>query len=464
MYLTNYFVAIGVSLMVYLSSCQTPEQATAQPPNIIFIMADDLGYGDLGSYGQQVIQTPNLDQLAAEGMRFTNCYSGSPVCAPARSALMTGLHTGHTTVRGNFGIGGVTGLAGGEGRIPLNAGDLTVAEVMKEAGYVTGMTGKWGLGEPGTSGLPNDQGFDEWFGYLNQRRAHSYYVPYLWKNREKILLPGNQDGAEGTYTHDLFTDFALDFVRRHSDTSFFLYLPYTVPHDRYEIPETDPYLNEAWSADERVHAAMVTRMDRDIGRLMAVLDSLRIDDETLILFCSDNGAAERWEGRFDSSGPLRGRKRDVYEGGIRVPMIARLPGKVPAGTTHDIPWYFPDVLPTLAAVSETQAPKGIDGISIWPWLQGQDIPFPDRHLYWEFHEQGGKQAIRKGKWKAVRREIKSNPPGTPIELYNLETDPAETRDLAADFPEIVQEMAGYMRESHLPSRAFPLPMDSPSVL
>lgn len=244
-------------------------------------------------------------------------------------------------------------LGGGSGRVPLKANDVTVAEVLKEAGYVTGITGKWGLGEPGTTGTPNKQGFDEWFGYLNQRRAHTYYPDFIWHNEQKYPLPGNQGGKKEQYTHDLFTDFALKFIDEHAapdgDEPFFLYLAYTIPHSKYEIPSTDPYSDRDWNQDEKVHAAMVTRMDRDIGRITSLLKEREIDKQTIVFFCSDNGAARRWEGRFDSSGELRGRKRDLYEGGIRTPMIVRWPGQVPAGRVdHEAIWYFPDVLPTLA--------------------------------------------------------------------------------------------------------------------
>jgi arylsulfatase A-like enzyme len=249
--------------------------ALGDRPNIIFIMADDLGYGDLGCYGQKVICTPRIDKLAEQGTQFTQVYAGSPVCAPSRSVLMTGQHTGHTTVRGNFGRGGVQGLGGGSGRVPLKAEDVTVAEILKQAGYVTGITGKWGLGEPSTDGTPNKQGFDEWFGYLNQRRAHTYYPDFIWHNEENYPLPSNQGGKQEQYTHDLFTDFALKFIDEHADPAgdkpFFLYLAYTIPHSKYEIPSTDPYSDRDWEQDEKVHAAMVTRMDHDVGRIMALV-------------------------------------------------------------------------------------------------------------------------------------------------------------------------------------------------
>ena len=422
-------------------------------PNIIFIMADDLGFADLGCYGQRAIQTPHLDALAAEGLRFTSCYSGSPVCAPARSVLMTGQHTGHTTVRGNFGIGGVKGLGGGNGRVPLYDADVTVAEVLKTAGYVTGMTGKWGLGEPDTSGQPNNQGFDEWFGYLNQRRAHSYYVDFLWLNRERYPLPGNAEGQRQQYTHDLITDFALDFVTRHAREPFFLYVPYTIPHGAYEVPDLGFYRDKPWTKKERTYAAMVSRMDGDIGRLLALLDELDLKDRTLLFFCSDNGAANNWPGVFDSNGPLRGKKRDVYEGGIRVPMIVSGPG-VPAGQVSDVPWSFADLLPTLADLVDANIPEGVDGMSVLPLLQGEAQDLSKRLLYWEFYEGGFKQAARRGPWKAVRLAH-----DRPLELYDLRVDIGEQENLARREPQLVAEFEASMEAAHVPSPHWPAPVD-----
>jgi arylsulfatase A-like enzyme len=449
------FTAIVFSLFILgcsgVSEDPKSRESAASKPNIIFIMADDLGYGDLGSYGQKTIQTPNLDQMAVEGLRFTDCYAGSTVCAPSRSVLMTGLHTGHTTVRGNFGKYGVVGLAGGEGRVPLFAEDVTVGEVLQDAGYVTGMAGKWGLGEPNTSGHPNDQGFDEWFGYLNQRRAHSYYPDYIWKNKDKHDLPGNQHGKRETYTHDLFAAFALDFINRHQDDPFFLYLPYTIPHDAYEIPDTAPYSDQPWTEDEKVHAAMITRLDRDIGNLFQLLKDLEIDENTIVFFCSDNGAAQRWEGRFDSSGNLRGHKRDMYEGGIRTPMIVRWPGKIAPNALSDLPWYFADVLPTLAEIAGTESPDAIDGVSVLPTILGNPQSLDDRPLYWEFFESGFQQAVRLGNWKAVRLA-----PGEPMELYNLSTDEGEINDVASRHPEVVARIEAYMKTARTPSENWPV--------
>ena len=444
MIFTNRIIGL---LATVVSVVNAPSEAAEPPPNIIFIMADDLGYHDLGCYGQTKIQTPHIDRLAAEGIRFTNAYAGAPVCAPSRSVLMTGQHTGHTTVRGNFSR--VENLVKDD-RVPLLPEDITVAEVLQQAGYVTGMTGKWGLGEPETSGVPNAQGFDEWFGYLNQRNAHSYYPPYLWRNREKIVLEGNQNGQQQTYSHDLFTDFALEFMQRHRDTSFFLYLPYTVPHDAYEIPDTAPYTNEDWSPEAKVHAAMITRLDHDIGRMMDALRTYGLDERTMIFFCSDNGAARRWDDTFRSSGILRGRKRDVYEGGLRTPMIVRMPGRVPAGVTSNVPWYFPDVLPTLAALADTEPPRRIDGVNVLPVITGQTDTLEERTMYWEFHERGFQQAARRKYWKAVRPA-----PDAPLELYDLSVDVSEQFDVASLHPTVVQQLDKYLRTARSDSKYWP---------
>ncbi|HQK94257.1 MAG TPA: arylsulfatase, partial [Armatimonadota bacterium] len=377
-----------------------PRSAEAIPParrpNIIFILADDLGYGDVGCYGQERIQTPRIDQLAREGVRFTDCYSGSTVCAPSRCCLMTGLHTGHARIRGNADV-------------PLRPEDQTVAETLKAAGYATGIVGKWGLGNAGTTGIPNRQGFDEWFGYLDQTLAHNYYPPTLWRNEREVPLLGNQNGATNEYSHDLFTREAEAFIRRHAGGPFFLYLAYTIPHannelgaktgNGMEVPSDVPYTDQPWPQPEKNKAAMITRMDRDIGHLMDVLEELDIEEDTIVFFSSDNGPHK--EGGiapafFGSSGPLRGIKRAMYDGGIRVPMIVRWPGRTPAGAVSDYPWAFWDFLPTAAQLGGAPIPKGLDGLSVVPALLGQ--PGPEReYLYWEFHEGGFSQALRMGR-------------------------------------------------------------------
>ncbi len=447
----------------------TTRSAQGARPNIIFVMVDDMGYGDLGVYGQQHIRMPNVDQMAREGIRYTDAYAGSTVCAPSRSVLMTGQHTGHTTVRGNTGRpghGGVPCTGGGGGmRVPLTEDDITVAQVLKDAGYVTGITGKWGLGEPGTTGIPNRQGFDEWLGLLNQRRAHSHYPEFIWHNEEKMVLEGNtgtrQDFVtEQHHTHDLFTEFALDFIRRHGpgDAPFFLYLPYTVPHDRFQIPELEPYTRDTqWPPQAKVYASMLTRTDRDMGRMLQLLKELEIDQQTILFFCSDNGAANRYEGLFDSSGPLRGRKRDMYEGGLRTVMVARWPGRIqPDSVSRDI-WYFADVLPTFAELAGAPVPDGIDGVSILPSLLSQPQPeLRERPLYWEFHERGFQQAARRGDWKAVRRAH-----DTPLELYHLAQDPGEQHDIAVQHPEQVAWFERFLRQSRTASPNWPTPIDDP---
>ncbi len=416
-------------------------------------MADDLGYGDLGCYGQKHIQTPNIDALAKNGTRFTQCYAGSSVCAPSRSVLMTGLHTGHTTVRGNFGIGGVKGLGGGKGRVPLTAKDITIAQILKSAGYTTAITGKWGLGEPNTTGTPNRKGFDQWFGYLNQRRAHTYYPDFIWLNQNKFPLPGNAKGKKEQYTHDLFTDFALKFIDNHAKepSPFFLYLPYTVPHAKYEIPSTAPYQSKPWNKSAKVHAAMITRLDRDLGRIIALLKKYNIHKNTFVFFCSDNGAAKRWEGVFDSSGKLRGRKRDLYEGGIRTPMIVSCPSRVPANKTSNIIWYFADVLPTLAQLAGATPPKNIDGISVAPTILGKPQTLKPRYLYWEFFERRFQQAARWRNYKAIR--LKQN---TPLLLFDLSADPSERTNIAAQNPNIIKQFESYLKTARTPSKNWPV--------
>jgi arylsulfatase A-like enzyme len=407
----------------------------AEKPNIIFLLADDLGYGDLGCYGQKHIRTLNIDRLAREGMRFTHCYSGSPYCAPSRSVLMTGQHCGHTRVRGNFGNRGGTPP---EGRVPLAPNDVTVAEVLKGAGYQTAITGKWGLGEPETRGIPNVQGFDEWLGYLNQNRADHYYTTYVWKNREKLVLHGN-DGKSGTqYTQDVFTDFALDFIRRNRDRPFFLYVPWTIPHQNYEVPSLEPYADKTdWTEFEKTYAAMVTRLDGDVGRILDLLEELDLDRRTIVFFSSDNGASKVLEeSRFDSWRGLRGTKGTLYEGGIRVPMVVRWPGKVPGGVVNESLWSFADFLPTAAGLGGTRAPRSVDGINVLPTLLGKKQELADRVFYWENHtsERFG-QALRWGNWKVLREDS-----SLPLELYNLRLDPGESRDLAREEAAVVERL------------------------
>ena len=428
-------------------------------PNIIFILADDLGYGDLGCYGQKKILTPHLDQMTAEGMRFRQCYAGSPVCAPSRAVLMTGYHVGHVRLRGNAAV-------------PLAPEETTVAQVLKQAGYGTGAFGKWGLGLEGTTGTPGRKGFDEWFGYLSQTHAHDYYPTQLWRSSrsrafdqpledEPVPLPMNLNGAKGRYSHDLITMAATNFIRVNKAFPFFLYLAYTIPHANnelkekgMEVPSDAPYTKEDWPEPERNKAAMITRLDADIGRIMAQLKALRIESNTVVFFTSDNGPHKEGGVKaefFQSAGPLRGIKRDVYEGGIRVPMIVRWPGRIRAGAVNDQVWYFPDFLPTAAEIAGTKPPPGIDGLSILPTLLGQKQTQQHEFLYWEFHEGGSKQAVRMGDWKGIRLD-----PGAALELYNLKTDLGETNNVAARHPEVVAQIEAYLKTARTESERWPL--------
>ncbi len=423
-------------------------------PNIIFIMADDLGYGELGCYGQNKIQTPHIDLMANEGMRFTNFYAGSTVCAPSRCALLTGKHTGHAYVRGNYEIGHWRSYLG---QLPIPEDEITIFEVLKQRNYVTSCYGKWAMGHAASTGAPHLHGVDDFLGYNCQRHAHSYYPYYLEGNKgEKIWQTGNDRKSGGAiYSHDVLTERALDFITDHKDTSFFLYVPYTIPHGPFQVPDLGIYKDRDWDNKLKIQAAMISRMDKDVGRILQLLKKLGIDENTMVFFTSDNGA--HGDGGtldlFNSSGLLRGRKRDLYEGGIRVPMIVRWPGKIKAGSTSDHQGAFWDLMPTLADITGTKPPAEIDGISFLPTLMGKDQPI-HHHLYWEFYEKGGKQAVRKGKWKAVRLNLQKDFYGAPVELYNLEEDLSESNNLADQFPEIVREMLGLMKASHSPSTHF----------
>lgn len=423
-------------------------QAPIRPPNIVLIVADDLGYGDLGAYAQQLIPTPNLDRMAAEGMQFTQHYAGAPVCAPSRSVLLTGRHAGRTTVRGNFG-------ANGE-RVPLREEDVTVAELLGGAGYATGVVGKWGLGEPGTSGVPGAQGFDHFFGYLNQRRAHSHYPEYLWRGDQREALTENTGGRRGVYSHDLFTEEALGFIGANAAHPFFLYLAYTLPHAEVRAPDeaVERFLQH-FPETEAHFAAMVHRLDRDVGRILDRLRELGIDENTLVLFTSDNGPHA--EGGHDplffaSSGGLRGIKRDLYEGGIRVPMIARWPGTVEAGAVSTRPASFADFLATAAELAGVVALPEHDGMSYAPTLRGERQDDPE-YIYWEFHEGAPAQAVWFAGWKAIRTPMHSG----AVELYHLPTDAYEVTDRAEAEPEVVERARRLMDQAHEPSPHWPVP-------
>jgi arylsulfatase A-like enzyme len=445
-------------------SAAIPRPPRNPKPNIIFILADDLGYGDLGCYGQTKMKTPNLDQLAKEGMRFTSFYAGSTVCAPSRAALMTGVHCGHNVIRGNT------------PNQSLRTNDITIAQVLDTVGYQCGVIGKWGLGNEGSPGVPSQKGFNEFLGYLDHYHAHDYYTAHLFRYDGRTGYEGtvefqeNMAQAKGRYIHDVFTRSALNYLDINKPQlanrwqPFFLYLAYTIPHANDEegrrtgngmqVPSDEPYARESWPQTEKNKAAMITRLDRDVGRIRDKLHDLKLDDKTIIIFSSDNGPHQ--EGGvdpkfFQSSGPLRGLKRDLYEGGIRVPMIAWWPGKIKAGQTNSAPWAFWDVLPTIAQMAEANAPTNIDGISFLPTLLGR--PQTNRHdfFYWEFHERGFQQAVRSGDWKAVRPQADE-----PLELYNLATDLSEKSNVANQNPEVVAKMEKYLKAARTESDRWPI--------
>ena len=410
----------------------------APRPNIIFIIVDDMGYRNLGCYGSKSIKTPNIDKMCAEGIKFTDCYSGASVCAPARSTLMTGYHMGHTPVRGN------------SGGTPLFPEDVTVAEVPKKAGYVTGGFGKWGLGNQGKQGAAEKQGFDTFFGYYNQVHAHDYYTSHLFRNSERVELEGpahsvisNGEKIErkGKYSHYAIHEETLKFIRQNAKSGkpFFCYAPWTPPHANMEIPEDDPawalYKDQSWPGRAKVVAAMDSMVDRHVGEILKLLKELDIDDNTLVFFTSDNGASRGWEGIHDSSGELKGIKNSSYEGGIRVPMIVRWPGKIKAGTASNLPWYFPDVMLTLAEVAgvSKEVPKDTDGISIVPTLMGKEKQERHEYLFWS-------GAVRMENWKVVGK------PGK-LSLYDLSNDIGEKNDLAEKHPDIVAKLTGIMRKA-----------------
>ena len=435
--------------------------AADQKPNIIYILLDDAGYGDFSCYGQKKFKTPHIDKIAAEGLKFTDHYAGSTVCAPTRCSLMTGLHTGHCQIRGNREIQP-------EGQAPLDADAVTVAKLLKQAGYATGAFGKWGLGAPGSAGDPTKQGFDTFYGYNCQRQAHTYYPTHLWDNTERVELDGD------TYSHDLIAERSLQFVRDHKDGPFFCFIPTTIPHAAMHVPEEDaaPFREKFAQFENKVgkykgrpvknpvaaFAGMMTRLDREIGKLSALLKELGIDDNTVIFITSDNGPHK--EGGhlpdfFNSNGGLRGYKRDLYEGGIRAPLIARWPNKIAPGSTSDLISAHWDMLPTFCELAGVDVPEQTDGISIVPTLVGETGKQKNHEfLYWEFHERGKKQAVRMGKWKGVRLNLAKNP-DAPVELYDLEADPGEKNDIAAKHPEIVAKITRAMADSHVESTLFP---------
>lgn len=433
-------------LLVFLGFWVFSFSASAQKqPNIIVIMADDLGYGDLGCYGQEVIKTPNIDALASGGMKFTNFYAGCTVCSPSRESLLTGMHTGHTYIRGNY-------LTDEQGDLTMPGNKITIAEIVKKVGYRTGLIGKWGLGGEGHG--PETQGFDYSYGYLDQIKAHNYYPPYLYENGKRVILENNADGREGVYSHNLFVEKTMDFLNNsRSDQPFFLYLPYTLPHGGYTLPPDTPYAEKDWQKEFKVYATMISLLDRDIGRIVQLLNEKEIDDNTVILFTSDNGPNLNFANFFNSNGPFRAGKRALYDGGIREPLIAYWPGKIkPGQVSHHITAAW-DLLPTLCQITGVQPPSQVDGISFLPELMGQDQTGHE-FLYLEYYEYNWNwkkpenelprnwlesRAIRMGKWKAVKNNIYKDKNAT-IELYDIENDLGEEHNIAAEHPDIIKKV------------------------
>jgi arylsulfatase len=463
--------------LVLLAALLSPAVTiAADRPNVVFFLADDLGWGDLGCYGQTKIRTPSIDRLAADGMKFTQAYAGNAVCAPSRCCLMTGKHPGHAHVRDNRQWKPQVQWSG---QIPLPEGTVTLPRLFKQAGYATGAMGKWGLGSPENSGDPARQGIDYFFGYYCQAHAHNHYPQYVWRNGVKVLLDGNDGSATGKqYTQDLFEAEALRFVRDHKDGPFFLYLPFTVPHLALQVPDDSlaeykgkfpetPFRGKQYQPHDTpraAYAAMVTRMDRTVGRVMDLLKELKLDNNTLVMFSSDNGAIDAFAGTdakfFGALGKLRGMKGSLYEGGIRVPLIARWPGHIKPGSTSDLPVAFWDLLPTLCEAAGLKTPPGIDGLSILPTLTGRGEQARHEFLYWEFPSYRGQQAVRADKWKAVRQELVKGP--SVFELYDLESDPSESKNVAADHAEVVKRLEAIAKEQHTPSELFPLPSVDPT--
>jgi len=460
-------IAAGFTLTAF-----TPLYAQ-QKPNVVFIVADDLGYGDLSCYGQEKFQTPHIDRLALSGTRFTRSYSGTTVSAPSRASLMTGLHTGHTPVRGNKEMEP-------EGQYPLPAETFTLFHLFKNAGYATGAFGKWGLGQPGSTGDPNNQGVDVFFGYNCQRLAHNYYPDHLWHNQTKIELPENNEGQFGTYAQDMIQSKALEFIDKQSKRSFFLYVPMVLPHAELVVPEdsiirqlrgrfeeipykgvdSGPHFRKGGYMSQEyphaTHASMVKRIDLYVGQIIDKLKETGVYENTLIIFTSDNGPHFEGGGDpdfFNSNGICRGYKRDLYEGGIRVPTIISWQKKVPAGRENSFPFAFWDYLPTFAQLLKQKAPTGTDGISVLPTIMGEKGQKKHDYFYFEFQEQGGRQAIIQGDWKLLHLDVRK---GGRFELYNLASDPSENHNLIALFPLKATELKEMMKAARTDHPDWPL--------
>ncbi|GGZ13218.1 arylsulfatase [Echinicola pacifica] len=476
-------IVLAISAGLFLASCggetKTETAEEVKKPNIIYILADDMGYADIGAYGQDKIETPNLDAMAKSGIKFLNHYTGSTVCAPSRSALLTGLHTGHTPIRGNKEYQP-------EGQQAMPDSVFTIGKMMQDAGYITGTFGKWGLGFVGTTGDPLNQGMDYFYGYNCQRQAHRYYPDYLWENDKKVILDGNGWQHKQTYAQDVIHEKTLAFIDENKDKPFFMYVPLVAPHAELATPDTatvnkyrkrygseKPYIGKTGAdyGDDLVigmyqsqeypratYATMVETIDRYVGEIMAKLEENGLAENTIIMFASDNGP-HREGGNdpdfFDSNNGFRGYKRDLYDGGIRTAFMVKWPGKIKAGAQTDHVSAFWDLLPTLADIIDYENLPSVDGVSFLPTLLGESTQPQHDFLYWEFVEQGGKQAVRKGDWKGVKLKVRDNK-NAPLELYNLKNDPGETNNVADQHPEMVQELENLIQSSHTTNPIFPL--------
>lgn len=471
--MNNKFINLFFAIISVVNSYSqnTAGKVIANKPNIIYILADDLGYGDLSCYGQKKFKTPNIDKLALKGMLFTQHYSGSTVCAPSRSALLTGMNTGHTVVRGNKEMKP-------EGQYPIPDNTYTLAEAMKNAGYATGAFGKWGLGFPGSEGDPNNQGFDTFFGYNCQRLGHNYYPYHLWDNQNKVILEGNSGTQKNEYAPDLIHQKALDFIDKNKEKPFFLYYPSIIPHAELAAPQNyiqkyigkfepeKPFIGydkgplyrdgnyESQQYPHAAFAAMINLLDVQVGEIMKKIKDLGLENNTIIIFTSDNGPHQEGGADpdyFNSNGGLRGYKRDLFEGGIRVPMIVKWKEKITPGRKTDHISAFWDVFPTFADITQSKKPENIDGISFLPTLLGKGNQVKHNYLYWEFHELGGRQAIRKDNWKLIKYNVNK---GGKYQLYNLDTDPSEKEDLSNALPEKVKELSKILESSRTESENF----------
>lgn len=460
---TQLVLCLGGTLLAGMSACKSEAPKKEVPMNVIYILADDLGYGDIGCYGQTKIHTPNIDKMAQEGMLFTQHYAGCTVSAPSRCSLMTGLHTGHSQIRGNKEIKP-------EGQQPMSADTYTLGKLMKSAGYTTGIFGKWGLGYPGSPSVPSTMGFDEFFGYNCQRQAHSYYPDHLWHNNDTVFLHENDKEGRKVYSQDLIHEQALKFIRDNKDKPFYAMLTYTLPHAELNLPhdsiyqlyenafEEVPYDGKmGYHPSEKPYAsfaAMVSRLDKYVGDVMAELKELGLDKNTIVIFTSDNGPHREGGANpdyFKSYGPLKGVKRDVYEGGIRVPMVAWCPDKIKAGIKTDHISAFWDVMPTLAELTGVTLPEQGDGISFLPTLYSKEGQKQHDYLYWEFHELNGREALRSGNWKLIRQPIVGE---TILELYDLSNDIHEDHNLAQQNPEKVKELEALLDGARTESPLF----------